>query len=94
MVYYLHVLFVVAGPFVAFRHMIYLPLHGNLTSMFLYLFGITVIGSAFGFAHKAEEPSSTGWVYRPLMSLFSTLILAWLIFYSVATIKKMTWSRG
>jgi cellulose synthase/poly-beta-1,6-N-acetylglucosamine synthase-like glycosyltransferase len=91
--YYLHILFVIAGPFVAFRHMVYLPLHGNVSTMFLYLFGIMFIGSAFAFAHKAEEPTSTGWVYRPLMSLFSTLILSWLIFYSVATIKKMVWSR-
>jgi cellulose synthase/poly-beta-1,6-N-acetylglucosamine synthase-like glycosyltransferase len=93
-VYYLHIFFVLAGPFVAFRHMVYLPLQGNLTSMFLYLFGIAVIGSAFGLAHKAEEPDSTGWVYRPLMSLLSTLVLCWLLFYSIATIKKMTWSRG
>jgi cellulose synthase/poly-beta-1,6-N-acetylglucosamine synthase-like glycosyltransferase len=93
-VYYLHILFVIAGPFVAFRHMIYLPLHGNMTSMLMYIFGITVIGSAFAFAHKAEEPTSTGWVYRPLMSFFSTLVLSWLIFYSVATIKKMKWSRA
>ena len=92
--YYLHILFVIAGPFVAFRHMVYLPLHGNVDTMFLYLFGILLIGTAFAFAHKAEEPTSTGWIYRPLMSLFSTLILSWLIFYSVATIKKMTWSRG
>jgi cellulose synthase/poly-beta-1,6-N-acetylglucosamine synthase-like glycosyltransferase len=93
-IYYLHILFVLAGPFVAFRHMVYLPLHGNMLSMIAYLFGITVIGSAFAFAHKAEEPTSTDWMYRPLMSLLSTLVLSWLIFYSVATIKKMTWSRA
>lgn len=94
LVYYLHILFVLAGPLVAFRHMVLLPLDGNLTSMFLYVFGITVIGSAFGLAHKAEEPDTSGWMYRPLMSLLSTLVLSWLIFYSIATIKKMTWARG
>ena len=83
-----------AGPFVAFRHMIYMPLHGNLISMFMYLFGILVIGSAFGLAHKAEQPDATGWIYRPIMSILSTLVLSWLVFYSLATIKKKTWSRS
>ena len=62
--------------------------------MFLYLFGIIVIGSAFGVAQKAADPKSTGWIYRPLMSLMSTLLFAFLIFYSISTLKKMTWSRG
>jgi cellulose synthase/poly-beta-1,6-N-acetylglucosamine synthase-like glycosyltransferase len=94
LVYYLHILFVLAGPLVAFRHLVYLPMHGNTATAVLYIFGIAVIGSAFGLAHKAEEPASTGWLYRPLMSLLSTLMLSWLIFYSLSTIKKMTWSRG
>ena len=92
--YYLHVLFVLAGPFVAFRHLIYLPLHGNVESGLLYLAGIAVIGSMFALAFRHEEPNSTRWVYRPLMSLLSTLVLSWLVFYSILTIKKMTWSRA
>jgi cellulose synthase/poly-beta-1,6-N-acetylglucosamine synthase-like glycosyltransferase len=94
LIYYLHVLFVIAGPFVAFRHLIYMPLHGNVESMLLYLFGIALIGSMFGLAFRREEPSSTSWVYRPLMSLLSTVVLSWLVFYSLLTIKKMNWSRG
>ncbi|HEY5668169.1 MAG TPA: glycosyltransferase [Candidatus Saccharimonadales bacterium] len=93
-VYYLHVAFVFLGPFVAFRHLIYLPLYGNLASMVLYLSGICFVGLMFGLAYKLENPDSHRWVYRPLMSLFSTLVLSWLIFYSIATVKKMVWSRG
>ena len=87
-------LFVVAGPFVAFRHLIYMPLRGNVESMLLYLFGITLIGSMFGLAFRREDPDGNGWVYRPLMSLLSTVVLSWLVFYSLLTIKKMNWSRG
>lgn len=94
MVYYLRIAFVIFGPFIAFRHMIYLPLHGNLGSMFLYLAGISFIGFMFGLAYKLEEPDSHKWIYRPLMSLFSTLVLSWLIFYSAATIRKSTWDRS
>lgn len=92
-VYYLHVGFVFLGPFIAFRHIIYLPLHGNLYSMFLYLAGISFIGFMFGLALKLEDPKAHHWIYRPLMSMLSTLVLSWLIFYSMATIKKMKWYR-
>jgi hypothetical protein len=92
--FYLRILFVLMGPFVAFRHIIYLPLYGNLLSLFLYLGGICCIGFCFGLAFKREGRESKIWFYRPVMSLMSTLILSWLIFYSAITIRKMVWHRG
>lgn len=92
--YYIHVAFVVCGPFVAARHLIYLPLHGDPISPILYLSGIAVIGFSFGLAFRHENPGSRRWLYRPIMSLLSTIVFSWLIFYSAATIRKMTWHRG
>ena len=94
LLYYLHALFVLVGPLVAFRHLVYMPLRGNVESMLLYLFGITLIGSMFGLAFRREEPEARHWFLRPMMSLMSTTLLSWLIFYSMVTIKKMSWSRG
>ena len=92
--YYLHVLFVICGPFVAFRHLVYVPLRGNPNSALLYLVGILVVGSMFGVAHWRAEPEARHWMLRPLMSLISTLLLSWLLFYSLATIRRMHWARG
>lgn len=92
--YYVHVAFVVAGPFVAARHLIYMPLRGDPMSLLLYLAGITLIGLSFGLAFRYENPGSRRWLYRPAMSIMSTVIFSWLIFYSAATIKRMTWFRG
>lgn len=94
LLYYLHICFVLLGPFVAFRHLVLLPLQGNVESAFLYLFGIVLIGSFFGLAFRREERRGRGWMYRPLMSVLSTIVLSWLVFYSMFTIKKMTWARG
>ena len=93
LLYYLHILIVLAGPFIVYRHLIYLPLEGDLFSIFLYLGGITLVGLMFGLAYQVEDPQSRKWVYRPLMSLLSTLVLCWLLFYSAATINNMAWSR-
>jgi cellulose synthase/poly-beta-1,6-N-acetylglucosamine synthase-like glycosyltransferase len=94
LLYYTHVMFVVLGPFVAARHLIYLPLHGDPMSVVLYLAGIAFIGLSFGLAFRHENPGTRRWLYRPAMSLMSTLLFSWLIFYSAASIKKMTWFRG
>jgi len=91
--YYLHIIFVLIGPFIAFRHLIYLPAQGHIYSAFLYIAGIVFIGFIFGLAFKLENKDSYMWIYRPLMSLMSTTIFSWLIFYSALTIKKMVWSR-
>jgi cellulose synthase/poly-beta-1,6-N-acetylglucosamine synthase-like glycosyltransferase len=93
-VYYVHIIFVLLGPFIAFRHLVFLPLQGNPYSLLLYLGGIALMGSMFGLACKYENKNCRMWIYRPLMSLLSTLVLSWLIFYSIFTIKKMTWVRG
>ncbi len=93
-VYYLHVAFVLLGPIVAFRHLVYAPSHGNPTSAVLYLVGIILIGSMFGLAHWREEPNSHRWMYRPLMSIISTTVLSWLLFYALITIKQSKWSRS
>lgn len=92
-VYYLHILFVLVGPFITFRHLIYMPLNGNIWSPFCYLFGIMFVGFIFGFAYKIENENCHLWMYRPFMSLLSTLYLSFLIFISVFTIKKMVWHR-
>ncbi len=92
--YYFAALFTIAGPFIAFRHLVYLPIFGNVMSGIYYFSGIFFIGLIYGLAFKIEDPDSPQWVYRPFMSLFSTVVLSWLIFYSAATIKKGIWHRG
>src|SRR3989344_5268886 len=76
------------------RHLFYLPFQGDALSGVYYLSGIIFVGSLYGIAFKLENPKSSVWVYRPLMSLISTLVLSWLIFYSLLTIKKGVWHRG
>jgi cellulose synthase/poly-beta-1,6-N-acetylglucosamine synthase-like glycosyltransferase len=93
-VYYTHILFVILGPFIVARHIIYLPLRGNFETGFLYIIGIAFVGFLYGLAYKFEEGSDYKWIFRPIMSLLSTFVLSWLIFYSLFTIKKSIWIRG
>lgn len=92
--YYLGLLFTLIGPIIAIRHIIYLPLGGNMSSPLLYLLGIFIIGSLYGCLAKISNPKSNTWTYRPFMSLLSVLLLSWLLFYAILTMKKNVWFRG
>jgi cellulose synthase/poly-beta-1,6-N-acetylglucosamine synthase-like glycosyltransferase len=92
--FYGHVLWVCAAPLLAFRHLIWLPLHGSILLTGVYLCGVSLKGSVWALAYKVQNPSSTRWLYRPLMSLLSTLCLSWVLPYSAVTLRKSVWSRG
>jgi cellulose synthase/poly-beta-1,6-N-acetylglucosamine synthase-like glycosyltransferase len=93
LIYYGHVLWSVAAPFMVIRHMVWAPAHGAWLLTILYLCGVLVKGTAWGLAYKIDHPHSTRWRYRPLMSLFSAVALSWLLPYSIVTLRRNKWSR-
>jgi cellulose synthase/poly-beta-1,6-N-acetylglucosamine synthase-like glycosyltransferase len=92
--FYGHVLWVCAAPVLAFRHLVWLPLHGDIALTGVYLCGVALKGSVWALAYKAQNPGSARWIYRPLMSLLSSLCLSWILPYSALTLRKSVWSRG
>ena len=92
--YYGHALWVVAAPIMAFRHLLWAPLHGLAFLTLLYLCGVVLKGFVWGLAFKVDNPGDGRWRYRPLMSLLSALLLAWLLPYSFATIRRGIWARS
>jgi cellulose synthase/poly-beta-1,6-N-acetylglucosamine synthase-like glycosyltransferase len=92
--YYGHALWVAAAPVMAIRHLVVAPVRGMWLLTALYLCGVVVKGIAWGLAYKVDHPGSTRWRYRPLMSLMSALVLAWLLPYSALTIRRTVWSRS
>ena len=92
--YYFTILFVLTAPFIVFRQLIYQPWHGNYIAPILYIAGVLFIGSVYAIAYKLDNPRCHRWVYRPVMSIMSTMIFSWLVYYSLATIRKSIWRRG
>jgi cellulose synthase/poly-beta-1,6-N-acetylglucosamine synthase-like glycosyltransferase len=91
--YYGHVLWVLAAPVMAVRHLIWAPWHGLWFLTFLYLCGVVLKGGVYGFVYHLDNPKDPNWVYRPLMSLLSSLTLSWLLVYSAVTIRVGIWAR-
>jgi cellulose synthase/poly-beta-1,6-N-acetylglucosamine synthase-like glycosyltransferase len=92
--YYGHALWVSVAPIMAVRHLAWAPMHGLWFLTLLYLCGVMLKGVTWGLAFKLENRTSTRWRYRPVMSLISSLVLAWLLPYALLTIRRGVWARG
>ncbi|MGW0931447.1 glycosyltransferase family 2 protein [Streptomyces sp. NPDC002644] len=92
--FYGHVLWVLAAPVLACVHLIRAPLQGAFLLTGLYLLGVLLKGFAWAFAYRIDHPGDRRWRYRPLMSLFSAVVLAWLLPYALLTVRRGIWSRG
>jgi len=94
LMFYGHALWVAVAPLMAIRHLVWAPVHGLWFLSLLYLAGILLKGTAWAVAVKVDNPGSSAWRYRPLMSLVSAVVLSWLLPYAVLTIRRGVWSRG
>jgi cellulose synthase/poly-beta-1,6-N-acetylglucosamine synthase-like glycosyltransferase len=93
-IFYSHAAWVALAPILAFRHLIWLPLHGRWLLVGLYLCGVTFKGTIWGLAYRIQNRGDYRWIYRPLMSLASATVMSWLLVYSVASLRKSVWVRG
>lgn len=94
LLYYGHAAWVGLAPIMALRHLVIAPVQGLWLLTLLYVFGVMIKGLFWGGAYLIDHPGSTRWRYRPMMSLISSVVLSWLLPYSVATIRRGTWARG
>lgn len=92
--FYLHALFVAVAPLMAIRHLVWAPMNGLYFLTVLYLCGVLTKGLAWALAFKISNPGNSRWRYRPLMSFMGSLLLSWLLPYSMLTIRRGTWARG
>lgn len=92
--FYSHSLFVLATPFMAFRHLIWLPLHGAWLLCGLYIAGVAIKGCIWAIAYRVQNPGCSRWMYRPLMSLLGAFLFSPLLLYSLLTVRRQIWVRG
>ena len=94
LLFYAHALLVVATPFMAFRHLVLMPIHGAWVLTGLFIAGVTLKGCVWAVAYRIHNPGCRRWVYRPLMSLMSTFLFSGLLLWSALTVRRQIWVRG
>ncbi len=93
LVFYAHILFVLLAPFIAV-HVFLTPKALYIETIVAYLLGAFLMGGLFALVLRAYDKECEHWYYRPFMSIFSAVVLCWIIIYSTLTIRKMKWYRG
>lgn len=94
LLFYAHAVLVVATPFMAFRHLVLMPLQGAWVLTALFVAGVALKGCIWAVAYRIQNPGCGRWVYRPLMSLMSTFIFSGLLLWSLLTVRRQIWVRG
>lgn len=89
--YYLQMGLKFFRPFIVFKTLVLLPLTGDYFTGALFVSAVLFTGMIYGIDFRLRNPGSSLWLYRPLMTLLSTLVLTWLLIYAAITIRKMSW---
>jgi hyaluronan synthase len=92
LLYYLQVGLKIIRPFVVFQALILVPLLSNeYYSGIFYVVSVIFTGMIYGIDFRLRNPGSPLWLYRPLITVLSTLVFSWLLVYAALTIKKTAW---
>jgi hyaluronan synthase len=90
-IYYLQLVLKLIRPIIIIKTLFLLPLAGDYVTGALYISGVLFTGMIFAVDFKLRNPHNSHWVYRPLMTIISSYVFVWLLFYAMITIRKTTW---
>ena len=90
LLYYLSIGMKLIRPFIVISSLFIMPFLGDYLTPVFYFTGIFFIGMIYAVDFKLCNPNNDMWIYRPLMTLLSTFVYVWLIFYALITIRKTT----
>lgn len=89
--FYAQVIFPIIAPLILMRAFIWLPfVQNDLASMFLYSFGVVLIGFLFSAYYLFWKASGT-WVFGAYFTIYYMLILVWQMPYAIATSRDNRW---
>jgi hyaluronan synthase len=91
-IYYLEFMSGLTQSFIILTVVFYEPFIVNDFWTPLYFIGGLISSSlAHGLDLKLRYPCSKNWLYMPLMNLFGTFVLSWLLFYAIWSFKNNSW---
>ena len=87
--YYFHLLYVFTAPFLITLFAILLLFQGYILLLIACLISIAVLSATMNLVFA---PGTRG-LFDPAISVLYLFFLPWLLFYSIATIREMKWTR-
>jgi hyaluronan synthase len=92
LIFYTEVMATFTAPLITVIILFYEPfILGHYFITFIFICGMLLIGIVQGFDYKGRVPKSRYWYYRPIMNLFITFVLSWLLIPALLRIRKNEW---
>ena len=92
LIFYLEFMTTFTSPIIIFTIFLYGPLFLKETMLpVTFIAGQIIVGLAAGLDNKARDKDSVNWKYNPLMNVFLSLFLTWLIVPAILTFREKKW---
>jgi len=92
LIFYTEFMTTFLSPLVIFAVYFYCPLILHYFWLpITYVAGQLLVGLAAGLDYRFREQNAKNWKYKPLMNLFASLVLPWLVFPALWTYRKNQW---
>ena len=92
MIFYTEFMTTFLAPITIFAVYVYSPIFlQHYWIPITYLAGQLAIGLAAGLDYRLRDSTSRNWVYKPVMNLFASIALPWLIFPALWNFRKNRW---
>ena len=92
LIFYLEFMTTFTSPIIIFTIFLYGPLFLKETMLpITFIAGQIIVGLAAGLDNKARDKDSENWKYNPLMNVFLSLFLTWLIVPAILTFREKKW---
>lgn len=91
-IFYTEFMTTFTAPFIALIVLVYEPLVlNNFWIPVFFIGGSLLAGLAHGIDYKFRDAKSKNWKYKPIMNLFASFGLSWLVFPALLTLRKNQW---
>ena len=91
LLYYLQLCLKMVRPYIVLKSVVLLPIMGDYFTCVLYFSSVFFTSMIYAVDFRLRNPGNGIWLYRLIMTMFSTFVFIWLIIYSLITIRNPTW---
>ena len=91
-IFYIEFMSTFSAPVIISIVFVYVPMvYSNFWIPLVFIMGSFLAGIAQGIDYKLRDPKTKTWKFKPLMNMFASFGLSWLIIPAILTLRKNQW---
>jgi hyaluronan synthase len=91
-IFYIELMSTFSAPVIITVVFVYVPIvYSHFWIPIVFTIGSLIAGLAQGIDYKLRDPTTKTWKFKPLMNLFASFGLSWLVIPAILTLRKNQW---